>query len=215
MITADQLLAAIPAAGADRAARFIDPINAALERYRIDTPIRIAAFLGNVGHESGGLRRLEENLNYSSDGLVRVFRRHFPDADVAERYARQPERIANRAYANRMGNGDEASGDGWRYRGRGLFQVTGRDNYGKASIALFGYPTRLLTEPELLADPQWAAMSAGWYWDANRLNDLADRHDLDGVCDVINRGHKTAAEGDAIGYHERIALIDRAMEALA
>lgn len=215
MITLEQLLAALPAAGRDRAALFLDPINATLERYAIDTPVRIASFLANIGTESGSLRRLEENLNYSGERLFAVFRSHFKDADDAEAYAHDPEHIANRVYADRNGNGDERSGDGWRYRGRGLIQVTGRANYADCSTGIFGYASRLLTEPDLLLEPQWAAMSAGWYWDRQRINDYADRGDFDGCCDLINRGHKTKAEGDAIGYADRLAIYHQAMEVLA
>ena len=142
-----------------------------LEEYQINTPKRIAAFMAQCGHESGGFVFLSENLNYSAQGLMRTFAKYFPDQSTAMAYARNPEKIANRVYANRMGNGDEASGDGFRYRGRGLIQVTGKDNY-------FWFASSLEITPEEAAEYmqtfEGAAQSACWYWETASLNKLAD-----------------------------------------
>jgi putative chitinase len=159
-----------------------------LPQYQINTIPRVAQWLAQMGHESGDFRFLSENLNYSADALRRVFGRHFPTAEIAAQYHRQPERIANRAYANRIGNGPESSGDGWRYRGRGLIQITGRANYRDASIALYGDENVLLREPEILAEPDGAIRSACWFWNSRALNRLADQHDTVGVSRRINGG---------------------------
>ena len=197
------LLAICPALGV-KVNAWVAPINAALSSAQCNTTDRAAMFLAQARHESAQFTRLEENLNYSSGALVATFPKYFT-IDQAYAYARQPQRIASRVYANRMGNGDEASGDGWRYRGRGLFQITGRDNYHEVGVALKSSGEALLTNPDLLLQPDFAAMSAAWYWISNGLNDLADLGDFDGVADVINKGHKTTAAGDANGYADRLA----------
>ena len=135
MITRAQLLSVMPnsAAVVDR---FLKPLSGAMSAYAINTPARQAAFLAQLAHESAELRRTQENLNYSWDRLRKVFPRYFRSDAEAQAYDRQPERIANRVYANRMLNGDETSGDGWRFRGRGPIQVTGRENYRKSGQAL-------------------------------------------------------------------------------
>lgn len=154
-----------------------------LGRYEVNTPLRLAHFMAQMDHESG-LKPVQENLNYSEQGLLRTFPRYFTPAQARE-YARKPERIANRAYANRMGNGDEASGDGWRYRGRGFIQLTGKDNY----IAL----TResgidYLNNPDLLLNEADAMISALWYWKRNNINSLADLDNIESVTRRINGG---------------------------
>ena len=156
------------------------------EGYGIDTPLRRAHFLAQLAHESGGFTRLVENLNYSADGLRRTWPARF-DAATAAEYARKPERIANKVYADRLGNGDEASGDGWRFRGRGYIQLTGRANYADYSHKLFG-DYRLVKSPELAADPKVAIQLAGEYWKAKGLNALADKGDLNGITRKINGG---------------------------
>lgn len=138
----------------------------------IDTSARVRAFLAQVGHESAQLNLVEENLNYSAQALRKVFPKYFRTPQEASSYAHHPERIANRVYAGRMGNGSEASGDGWKYRGRGLIQITGRDNYVSMS-ALMGKD--LTVWPDALLMPLDACRSAALWWKANGLNALADK----------------------------------------
>ena len=152
--------------------------------FDINTPERVAGFLAQVGHESGGFRFTVENLNYRAEALTRVWPSRFPPG-IAESYAMQPERIANRAYADRMGNGDEASGNGWAYRGRGLIQLTGKDNYAAFSLEA---NNEALTKPDLVAEVELAALSAGWFWSRNGLNTLADNKDIVGMTVKINGG---------------------------
>ncbi len=154
------------------------------DKFEITTPERVAGFLAQCGHESGGFRFTTENLNYRAEALTRVWPSRFPPG-VAESYAMQPERIANRAYCDRMGNGDEASGDGWKYRGRGLIQLTGKDNYAAFSL---GADNEALLKPDLVAEPELAALSAGWFWQTNGLNTLADNKDIVGMTRRINGG---------------------------
>lgn len=170
-----------------RAALFVDPFNEVFGKYAINTPVRVAMFLAQVAHECGELSELEENLNYSAEALMRVFPRHF-DADSAAQYARQPEKIANRVYANRMGNGNEDSGDGWGFHGRGCIQITGRDNYTACSASVYGDLQVLLDVPEKLLQPEGAVLSAGWFWARGSLNELADGGDIQGCTRIINGG---------------------------
>ena len=158
-ITEQQLLQILPRAR-PIAGIFVPALNRAMARWKIDSRVRQAAFLAQVGHESGQLRNLVENLNYSADALTRVWPLRF-SAQTASAYARQPEKIANKVYGGRMGNGPDASGDGWRYRGRGLLQITGRSNYREAGQGL-GLP--LEDDPGLLEQAEHAAQSAGWWW---------------------------------------------------
>ena len=160
------------------------PLQFTCDKFEINTPERIAGFLAQVGHESGGLRFTVENLNYRADALTRVWPSRFPPG-IAESYAMQPERIANRAYADRMGNGDEASGEGWAYRGRGLIQLTGKDAYAAFSLAA---DNEALLNPDLVAEPELAALSAGWFWSRNSLNVLADSKDIVGMTRRVNGG---------------------------
>lgn len=165
--------------------QWLDALNATFERFAIDTPQRQACFIGQCGHESGGFKVLSENLNYSAKGLCATWPKRFADEASAAPYHRQPEKIANRVYAGRMGNGDEASGDGWRYRGRGLIQLTGKANYQAAGSALHA---DLLASPDLVATAQYAALTAGWFWHSNNLNALADKLDHTGITRRINGG---------------------------
>ena len=144
-----------------------------LPDYEINTPQRIASFLAQCAHESGGFVFLKENLNYKAESLVRVWPKYFPDIETAKAYEKQPEKIANRAYANRMGNGDEASGDGWRYCGRGLIQLTGKTNYTwfAASIGIDAEQAS-----EYLQTFEGAAQSACWFWESNNLNEIGRAH---------------------------------------
>ena len=151
--------------------KWVQPLETAMQRFQIGTIPRAAAFLGQIAHESGQLNHLVENLNYSATRLVQVWPKRFPTLAAAMPYANNAERLANNVYAQRLGNGDEVSGDGWRYRGRGLIQVTGRGNYRNLAVAL-GLP--LENNPELLEQPEGAALSAAQFWQAHGLNELAD-----------------------------------------
>jgi putative chitinase len=166
--------------------RWVNALNETCEEFAIDTPFRIAGFLSNVAHESAGFKFVRENLNYSAASLMRVWPSRFPNLEVAQRYAMQPEKIANRAYADRMGNGDEASGDGAKFLGRGLIQLTGKNNYVAYSLAC---NNEALQHPEIVEQPKYAAESAGWFWNVNRLNTLADAQDVGGMCRRINGGY--------------------------
>ncbi len=168
------------------AAQYIGDLEDTLPRYGIaDSRLRLAHFFSQVLHESGQMRYDSENLNYSARALRAVFGKYFATDGQAEAYARQPERIANRVYASRMGNGGEASGDGWRYRGRGLLQLTGKNNY-KAFAKWLG-DERVLSEPDLVAT-DYAVHSAIYYWDKNKLNAIADRDDVVTLTKRINGG---------------------------
>ena len=169
----------------EMADRWVNAINETCEEFAIDSPYRIAGFVSNVAHESAGFKFVKENLNYSAASLMRVWSSRFPTVEIAQRYAMQPEKIANRAYADRMGNGDEASGDGAKFLGRGLIQLTGKNNYVAYSMAC---DNEALTKPEIVEQPKYAAESAGWFWSVNRLNQLADAQDITGMCRRINGG---------------------------
>lgn len=171
---------------------YLEPLKAAMAIYAIDNERRVSHFLAQLAHESAGFVQLEENLNYSAEGLARVWPKRFKDPtgqpnELARKLHRKPELIANHVYANRMGNGDEASGDGWRYRGRGFIQLTGKDNYRAASRDIY-WTTRLLDEPDAVLKPDVAAMTAAWFWSTNGLNELADRGDVIQVTKRINGG---------------------------
>ena len=176
------------------AMRWTPALNETMERFDISNKYRIAAFLSQVAHESGGFKFVVENLNYSADALLRVFPKYFPTPEIANAYARQPERIANRAYANRMGNGDEASGDGWAYRGRGLIQLTGKNNYASFSLQM---DNNCLVEPDIVAEPKLAALSAGWYWNSRNINPVADTDDIKEVTRLVNGGYNGLADREA------------------
>jgi putative chitinase len=152
-------------------ARWTAALNGSMQEFGIVSLQRIAAFLAQIAHESSELRRLVEGLSYSAKRLCATWPKRFETEAAARPYERQPERLANFVYANRMGNEDEASGDGWRFRGRGILQTTGRSNYRSAAAAL-GLP--LEGQPDLLEQPLPAARAAAFYWQSNRLNELAD-----------------------------------------
>ena len=157
----------------------------ALPDYDINTPPRVAAFVAQCAHESGGFKFLKENLNYKAESLVRVWPRYFKDATTARKYAHNQEAIANRAYANRMGNGSEASGDGWKFCGRGLIQLTGRNNYQAFADSI---ETDINDIPEYLATFEGAVQSACWFWESNNLNKWADTGDILTLTKKINGG---------------------------
>jgi putative chitinase len=164
-----------------------------LPAYDINTPERVAAFMAQCAHESGYFKFLKENLNYRAESLMRTWPRHFPTMEIAKQYERQPQKIANRAYANRMGNGDEASGDGWRYLGRGLIQLTGKENYSWFAASI---ETPVEEMPEYLQTFEGAVQSACWFWDQNGLNKFADSRDIKTMSKRIN--------GGTIGLDDRI-----------
>ena len=190
--------------------KWLDAVVEACTRFQINTPKRVAAFLAQTAHESGGYTMLEENLNYSAETMAVVWPNRFaevgPDKkpikengkNKPNKFAlalhRKPEMIANVVYSNRMGNGTIESGEGWKYRGRGLKQLTGKDNYTRCGKSL---GIDLVERPELLLTPQYAALSAGWFWDSNRLGDFADRDDFVGMTKKINGGTIGLADREA------------------
>lgn len=157
-----------------------------LPDYEINTPQRIAAFIAQCAHESGGFMFLKENLNYRAESLMRVWPKYFPTIDIARQYEKKPEKIANRAYANRMGNGPEESGDGWKFAGKGLIQLTGRTNYTWFAASL---EISVEEASEYLQTFEGAAQSACWFWENNNLNRFADVGDIKGMTKVINGGY--------------------------
>ena len=187
-MTADQL------AAMDIEAQWFEPLIAAFNRYEINTPLRQAAFIGQCQHESGNFRTLQENLNYSKEALCRVWPSRFPTLQDAEPYHRNPEKIANKVYAGRMGNTEE--GDGWKYIGRGVIQLTGKTNYTLAGDAL---RTDFINTPERVLEPLYAVLTAGWYWNKRNLNKEADAKDYEGMTKKIN--------GGVIGLVDRIKHI--------
>ncbi len=206
---ADKIDAAV-GCGRSLAEQYEQPLQAAWRRYGIDTPLRLAAFLSQVGHESGSFGRTVENLNYSAKGLLATWPSRFNRAS-ADACARKPEQIANKVYGGRLGNGDADTGDGWRYRGRGLIQITGKANYEAITELLVSHqpPDAIpdfVLQPELLELPQWAAMSAAAYWDDHDLNKLADASDMDRLTRRIN--------GGLIGLADRKARYARALRVL-
>jgi putative chitinase len=173
-------------------------------RNGITTATRAAAFLGQVAHESNEFHRLVEGLSYSAERMRQTWPSRFPTVESAAPYVGQPERLANHVYSNRLGNGDEASGDGWRYRGRGLLQLTGRENYRAHGVAL-GLP--LVDQPELLEQPDAAALSAAQFWAAHGCNPLADaasESTFDEITRIINGG--TTGRDARRGYWRRARI---------
>lgn len=173
------------------------------DKYSVNTPLRLAHFLAQAGHESGGFRVFQENLNYSDKGLKGIFKKYFlrPDKTFDEpkvaAYAKKPEKIANLVYASRMGNGNEASGDGYKFRGRGAIQLTGKDNYTAFS--------KTVTEDNILANPdlvatKYALASAAWFWSKNKLNEIADQGFSEEVVTKITK----RVNGGTIGLADRL-----------
>jgi predicted chitinase len=187
------------------AEQYIGAFEQTLPRYGIsESNRRLAHFFAQILHESGSLRFDTENLNYSSDALLRVFGKYFKTRAEADACARKPEKIANRVYANRMGNGSESSGDGWKYRGRGLIQLTGKNNY-KAFSDWVGDP-HIMDEPDLVSSV-YAVHSAVFFWDKNSLNKLADKDDVIAVTRRVNGGEN--------GLSHRRELLNKANGLLA
>lgn len=201
MITLDNIIAA--GVKPEVAREWLAPIQVTCERFQINTKFRIAAFLAQCAHESGGFTMLEENLNYSDVTMAAVWSNRFAVIDPATKKPkkdekgknipnafakalhRKPEAIANVVYSNRMGNGTIESGEGFLYRGRGLKQLTGKDNCTRCGA---GIGADFVSHPELLLQPQYAAFSAGWFWSANKLDVFADVEDIEGMTKKINGG---------------------------
>jgi len=178
-----------------------EALSSVLPTYEIDSPQRVSAFIAQCTHESGGFKRLKENLNYKAESLVRVFPKYFPSLDIAKQYAHDQEKIANRVYGGRMGNGDESSGDGFRYCGRGLIQLTGRNNYTKFAESI-GMAVEEV--PSLLETFEGAVKSACWFWKTNNLNQYADTGDILTMTKRIN--------GGTIGLEDRVKHYNHALE---
>lgn len=176
---------------------FIDSLNDCLKEFKIDTPKRVAAFIAQCAHESQGFTRLEENLNYSEEGLLETFPNRV-NKDDAKLLARNPIAIANYMYANRYGNGDFSSGDGWKYRGRGLIMLTFKNNYKACGTSL---GLTLVETPDIVAQPKIACEVAGWYWWTHNCNALADRDDFGKITQIINGGNTGLS--DRLRYWER------------
>ena len=205
MLTAEQFHHLFPRAQDPQG--WVNSMNNVFPTYDINTPQRIAAFLAQCGHESGGWTVFEENLNYSAKGLMGIFKKYFPDEATARAYERQPMKIANRVYANRMGNGPESSGDGWKYRGRGPIQLTGKDNYRAFAQEMFDDWQNLFENPDWVnADREFALMSAIRFWNKNRLNREADAGDIKTMTRKINGGY--------IGLDDRIKHYNEAIHLL-
>jgi putative chitinase len=178
--------------------KWLQPLNYTFDKYEINTPNRQAAFIGQCSHESGNFKTLEENLHYSAAALMRVWPSRFPDMDTAEKYANNPEKIANKVYSGRMGNNEE--GDGWKYHGRGLIQLTGKENYANCGSSI---AVDILSDPDLLLAPEYAALSAGWFWNKKGLNQLADTQDWLTITKRIN--------GGVLGLDDRIAKTQKSL----
>jgi putative chitinase len=179
-------------------------VSEILPVYEINTPERVAAFLAQCAHESGNFKFLKENLNYKAESLCKVFPKYFPDINLAKQYEKKPEKIANKVYGNRMGNGDETSGDGFRYMGRGLIQLTGKNNYTLFAAAI---DTPLEEIPEYLQTFEGAVQSACWFWEQNNLNQWADKKDIMTLTKRIN--------GGTIGLEDRIKHYNHALHLFA
>jgi len=183
----------------------IDPslvqvLNDTFQKWGISTPKQQAAFIAQCGHERGKFKILEENLNYAADRLMKIWPKRFPTLESAQPYHRNPKAIANKVYASRMGNRDEASGDGWRFRGSGWLQLTGHDNFFHAGKAC---GVDFVMNPDLVRTPQYAAMTAGWYWATHNCNALAEAQDWIGLTKKIN--------GGIIGLEDRVKHTNEAL----
>jgi putative chitinase len=206
-LTVKELGLAFPRVTAERLALYGQAMLDAMDAAEINTPLRQRHFLAQVGHESGDLSALEENLNYSAEALYRVWPTRF-GGGLAAHYAHDPERIANRAYGGRMGNGAETSGDGWRFRGRGLIQLTGRENYEEFAVAM---SYNVVATPDIILSaeapgPRLCCATATWFWTVRNLNALADHDDVETITRRVN--------GGLTGLPDRVARVDLIKEAL-
>ena len=178
-----------------------------MNQFSINTPLRLAHFLSQCAHESGNWKFTVENLNYSANGLMMTFKKYFPTSQLAEQYARKPQLIASRVYASRMGNGNEASQDGWRYRGRGYIQLTGKNNYTAFNIFV---PENVVDNPDLVAT-KFPLTSAGWFWHTRNLNRIADRGS---TADIV-RAVTVQINGGTNGLSDRITKFGQYFRALS
>ncbi len=174
----------------------IGQIPEVMEKFAVNTPLRLAHFLAQCGHESGGFKLTQENLNYSAKGLMGIFKKYFPTLALANAYQRQPQKIANRVYGNRMGNGPEASGEGFKFRGRGYIQLTGKQNYTAFDASV---PESIVDNPDLVAT-KYPLASAAWFWSKNGLNKIADEGATDAVVTKVTK----RVNGGTIGLPDRI-----------
>lgn len=204
VITVQQLRDIMSGATEENVQKYAPALNDEMQKFEVNTPLRIAHFIAQIAHESGSFRYSSENLNYSAKALRAVFGKYFPDDESAEAYARQPEKIANKVYASRMGNGDEASGDGWKFRGRGLIQLTGTENYTNCGK---GIGRDLLNDPDQLAIDAHAAVAASlWFWNSRGLNTHADNDDVNMITRRINGGLN--------GLDDRVSYLNKAKDVL-
>jgi putative chitinase len=181
--------------------KWAEPLQATFDKYEINTPQRKAAFIGQCAHESNNFKVLQENLNYSAEGLMKTWPSRFPTKEVADQYARQPAKIAGKVYNGRLGNTSEEEAS--KFLGRGLIQLTGKENYERCGESL---GVDLINQPQLLAEPMYACMSAGWFWNKKGLNALADSGDFETMTKRIN--------GGLIGLDDRKAKIAKATQVL-
>jgi putative chitinase len=181
--------------------KWLGPLEETFAKYDISTPIRQACFMGQCAHESGNFKTLQENLNYSAEGLMKTWPSRFPTKEIADQYARQPAKIAGKVYNGRLGNTSEEEAS--MYLGRGLIQLTGRENYANCGTAL---GVDFIGNPNLLVEPKYAALSAGWFWNKKGLNALADASDIETMTKRIN--------GGLIGLEDRKAKIAKALAVL-
>ncbi|HDR9497025.1 TPA: glycoside hydrolase family 19 protein [Burkholderia cepacia] len=195
-------------ANLDRAATWLAPMQDACDKYEINTPLRVSAFLATYGVESQYLTALSENMNYSATRLMAIFPREFPSQALASQYAGQPEKLANFVYANRNGNGDVASGDGWAFRARGA-GLTGRTLY---QLIVIGIDLDVIAHPELLEQPENAAMASAWCWSNRNMNKLADAGNFLGISKAWNLGSANNP-GTPVGWPQRRSLYTAAKSA--
>jgi putative chitinase len=184
-------------------ADWVDALNETFARFNLTTNNQKAMFIGQCSHECGNFRTLEENLNYRAETLMKLWPKRFPSLEFAKQYEKNPKKIANSVYASRMGNRDEASGDGYRFRGRGALQCTGHSTYFHAGKAL---GVDFVMQPDLVATPKYAALTAGWFWDTHKLNPPSDALDYTKVTKIIN--------GGTIGLDDRIKHVQQALAVL-
>ena len=185
-------------------AEWVDALNETFSRFDITSNNQQAMFIGQCSHECGNFKLLEENLNYRAATLMKLWPKRFPTQEIANAYDRNPKKIANMVYSSRMGNRDEASGDGYRFRGRGCIQLTGHANYFHAGQAL---GVDFVSNPDLVSTPKYAALTAGWFWSTHKCNAPADALDYTKVTKIIN--------GGTIGLDDRIKHVQMALSVLA
>lgn len=175
----------------------IEQIPDVISKFKIDTPLRLSHFLAQCAHESANFKATVENLNYSKEGLMKVFKKYFPNETLAKQYERKPNAIANRVYANRMGNGDENSNQGASFKGRGYIQLTGKDNYSAFDKVV---DDDILSNPDLVAT-KYPLLSAAWFWNSRNLNVLADKGATDADVTAITK----KVNGGIHGLSDRIS----------